>query len=284
MGSSTRLAIRSSLLLGLLSLSGSVFAQVADDYRLRLGDTIRVLVADQEELTQEIMVFTKGQMSYPGIGKVVFWGVTPAELEKSLAEKLAGQGILDAEVSVLILSIEPGRVYIQGAISQPQAVELPTFRPLLLSQLIAMSGGLTSDAEPRSIKVQRLPASGTGPKQTLTVNYADVANGLNAAGDVELQDGDTIFVATRVPETFALSGEVRNPGEYLMPAGTQTTLSRALLRGRGFTDYANIKKVKLVRGTQEYVVNCADMLKDGDLSKDMQILAGDFIIVPRSIF
>ncbi len=87
----------------------------------------------------------------------------------------------------------------------------------------------------------------------------------------------TVIVALRF---FYIGGEVRNPGRF--PWSEDTTLLKAINTAAGFTDYANRRKVQLVRGKQQQEFDCEELQRNP--SKDTQIRPGDTITVPRSIF
>jgi protein involved in polysaccharide export with SLBB domain len=87
----------------------------------------------------------------------------------------------------------------------------------------------------------------------------------------------TVLVAQRF---FYMSGEVRAPGRFLW--SDDTTLLKAISTASGFTDYANRRKVELVRGKERQVYNCEDLQRNP--SRDVPIRPGDTITVSRSIF
>ena len=87
----------------------------------------------------------------------------------------------------------------------------------------------------------------------------------------------TVLIAQRF---FYVGGEVRNPGRFAW--SDDTTLMKALSTASGFTDYANRRKVELVRGSDRRIYDCEDLQRNP--SKDVTIRPGDTITVPRSIF
>jgi len=93
--------------------------------------------------------------------------------------------------------------------------------------------------------------------------------------------GGSQKVAVRVSikcEIFYVGGQVKQPGRF--ECTNSIPLSRAIQTAGGFTDYANKKKVKLVRadGRREFV-NCKKT--DGN---DPLIYPGDLIVVPRFFY
>ena len=83
----------------------------------------------------------------------------------------------------------------------------------------------------------------------------------------------TVVVGTRF---YYITGEAAK-GRY--PLSTPLTVCRALLASGGTSEFANLKKVIIHRGTQTFRVNCAKAQIDPKY--DMWIQAGDIIEVPK---
>lgn len=80
---------------------------------------------------------------------------------------------------------------------------------------------------------------------------------------------------------FYVGGEVKQPGRQLYVG--ETTVTKAIQAASDFTDYANRKRVKLIRHNGEVItVNCVKALQDPTL--DPPVYPGDQIQVPRRIF
>lgn len=75
-------------------------------------------------------------------------------------------------------------------------------------------------------------------------------------------------------------GEVRAPQRVVYTP--DLTILKAISACGGFTDYAQKRQVKLLRGGKVYIFNAVDALQDP--SKDIGLQAGDQIQVPRTIF
>ncbi|MCL5095936.1 MAG: polysaccharide export protein [Candidatus Omnitrophica bacterium] len=78
---------------------------------------------------------------------------------------------------------------------------------------------------------------------------------------------------------FTVDGEVRSPSRQVY-AGEMSVL-RAIASAGGFTDFANKKRVKLIRadGRKPIYVNCIDAQNKPEL--DLPVYPGDKIIVTR---
>ena len=82
-------------------------------------------------------------------------------------------------------------------------------------------------------------------------------------------------------------GQVRSPGPQELPVDEVYTVSKAILRAGGFANYANKRKVKVVRGGSEktspetVILDLVEILEKGHREKDIQIEPDDLITVPE---
>jgi protein involved in polysaccharide export with SLBB domain len=89
----------------------------------------------------------------------------------------------------------------------------------------------------------------------------------------------------RSPGTVYVSGQVHNQGPMAIPPDETFTVSKAILRAGGLADFANKKKVKLVRskpggGIQTFIVNL-DAVDRGRVDLDPVVQPDDRIVVPE---
>jgi polysaccharide export outer membrane protein len=80
---------------------------------------------------------------------------------------------------------------------------------------------------------------------------------------------------------YFVDGEVKEPNRQIYLSST--TVLKAIASSKGFTDFADKAKVRVIRadGTTQ-IVNCKRALKDPRL--DLEVFPGDTVIVPRSIW
>jgi len=81
-------------------------------------------------------------------------------------------------------------------------------------------------------------------------------------------------------QSYYVRGEVKQPGRY--PRITGVTIVQAIAAAGGFTEFANPKKVKIIRAGKTFVRNVEDLERDPE--KDEAVDSGDVIVVPRSIW
>jgi polysaccharide export outer membrane protein len=87
--------------------------------------------------------------------------------------------------------------------------------------------------------------------------------------------------------TVTISGEVRAVGSLDLEAGTQLTVSQAILKSGGFGPFANQRKVQVTRTqggvTTKFYVDVKEVLERGAKDKDRPVQDGDFINVSKNI-
>jgi polysaccharide biosynthesis/export protein len=88
-------------------------------------------------------------------------------------------------------------------------------------------------------------------------------------------------------------GQVHNQGPLDIQVNENLTAGQAILRAGGFADFANQKKVKVIRGsagadkgksTQTINLDMEQILSEGKTDKDIVLQPGDLIIVPSRLF
>ena len=88
-------------------------------------------------------------------------------------------------------------------------------------------------------------------------------------------------------ETFVILGQVQKPGTINMPSGPQNfTFLQAISMAGGFSQVANIKKVKIIRqieGQRKIIRINAESIISGE-AEDLKIEPGDVINVSESMF
>lgn len=133
-----------------------------ESYRLGSGDRVRVTVYGQPELTGEYAVDGSGQMSYPLVGQLRAGGLTAAELEKALIQKLSPDYLKDPSISVEVLTYRP--FYIVGEVRTPGSY--PFVNGMTVLNAVALAGGFTYRARENSFYVTRTAEDGSKTKLT----------------------------------------------------------------------------------------------------------------------
>jgi polysaccharide export outer membrane protein len=177
--------IISQLILMSISIANADSSQT---YRLRQGDLIQVSVWGEDKLQKESLVLPDGSITYPLAGRVEVVGLTSAETEKKIAEKLK-PFIPDPQVSVVIANIAGNIAHVVGKVIKPGEVLM--VGPITVLDALSMAGGLDKFADRNGIKVLRNTPQG---QKAIPVYYDQLIRGEHLESNITLNPGDTIIV------------------------------------------------------------------------------------------
>jgi polysaccharide export outer membrane protein len=264
------------LLLVVVLLFGAVAAQAADgEYVIGSGDGLLVNVWGEQELNVAIAVRPDGMITVPGVGEVMAQGKTPQQLTTELSRKLA-ELVRNPIVTVSVTQVRNNSVTVHGA--GVQAAVVPLERSTTLLELLAqLSPGDTADFDNAYLSRQgrRIVSGFTG----LFVKG-------ETENDVALQPGDRIFIPYRADRNVFVMGAVNNP--MAIPHHDGLSVLEALLEAGSFNKFADRNNTVIVRhdGVEKksIAVRGGDLVNDGDLTQNLELQAGDYVIVKKSFF
>ena len=160
-------------------------------YIIGPGDSLRVYVRDNPNLTISVPVRPDGRISIPLVQSMMAAGKTPGELAGDL-EKSLSQYIRSPLVTVIVESFVGAysqQVRVVGQAAKPEAV--PYRSGMTLLDVMIDVGGLTKFAAGNSAKiVRRLP---DGKEQTIPVRLGDLMNG-SIKYNMVMHPGDILIV------------------------------------------------------------------------------------------
>lgn len=137
-----RLGGFAAAMLGLLALLLANPAPAAADttgYRLGSGDQVRVIVFGHPDLTGEYQIDGNGGLSFPLVGVISAGGLTAAELEKAIVDKLSPDYLRNPSVNVEVMTYRP--FYIVGEVNKPGSY--PYVSGMTVINAVALAGGFT---------------------------------------------------------------------------------------------------------------------------------------------
>jgi polysaccharide export outer membrane protein len=266
--------LRSILGIAVLALASGFACAQQDaskpgDYRLGPGDSIKVQVYQNPELSMEVRVSESGVVNYPLVGNLQLGGLTVTEAERAIAKGLREKDILKApQVSINVATVRGSQVAVLGQVQKPGRFPLETTN-VRVSEMLAAAGGVTPQGD------ERVVVTGTrnGKPFRKEVDVQALFAG-NSTDDVVVQAGDTLFVA-KAP-TFFLSGEAKQPGSYRIERGM--TVQQAIAAGGGITPRGSINRVRITRKQGDG----REVTLDPRLNDMVQ--PGDVVVVRESIF
>jgi polysaccharide export outer membrane protein len=88
----------------------------------------------------------------------------------------------------------------------------------------------------------------------------------------------SVFVTEVRSKKFFIDGEVYRPGSFALV--TPTSVLEALSRGGGFREFANTKRIRVLRGGEIRHFNYKEVTNGKHLEQNIAVENGDHIIVP----
>jgi polysaccharide export outer membrane protein len=162
---------------------------VPDDYRIGAGDGLQISVWKEPDASvPSAVVRPDGKITIPLIKEVEVVGLTPAEAEKVITEKL-DKVIQGVDVTVIVKDIQSKKLYVIGAVKKEGIIQY-TYR-MSVMQALTEVGGLTDYAKRKKIYILRNEG---GKDYRLPFDYDAVIKGEKMEQNIQLLAGDTIVV------------------------------------------------------------------------------------------
>ncbi|HEX4769552.1 MAG TPA: polysaccharide biosynthesis/export family protein [Bryobacteraceae bacterium] len=158
-------------------------------YHLHVGDTLDIKFFYDPELDQQVCVRPDGRISLPLAPDIQAEGLTPGELASSLRAHYLHE-LKDPDVSVLVRSYSPQKVFISGEVLRPGAVDLSGVKTLL--QAVSEAGGFKDSARLNEVLLIRQNAN--GQIVTLKLDVSSTLKGKANAEDHVLEASDIVYV------------------------------------------------------------------------------------------
>ncbi|WP_428267996.1 polysaccharide biosynthesis/export family protein [Haliangium sp.] len=162
-----------------------------EDTTLGPGDVFDVRVFRQDDMSGTYSVSAEGTISFPLVGTVEVAGRTPAEVERTLRERLADGFLKNPQVSVLVKEYKSKKVSVFGEVKKPGT--LLYSEGMTVVEAVAQAGGFTDLARKNAVTVTRTLA---GEKTNYTVPVQDIGRG--QADNFFVRPGDVVFVPRRL--------------------------------------------------------------------------------------
>ena len=165
----------------------------AEQYRIGIGDTLRVDVYRNADLSVTVPVRPDGKITVPVAGDVSVGGQTPEEVSKTVATALSAY-IRDPIVTTTVTGMGSSeyltRVRVTGAVNGPQSV--PYRNGMTVLDVVLEAGGVNEFANPDKTILYR--ASG----EHLTVRLDKILKKGDMTTNYPLRPGDVITVPQRL--------------------------------------------------------------------------------------
>jgi len=173
------IALSLSACAGHKQLPNAFHKALQQPYRLDSGDSLRIVVFGQNDLSNVYKVDQSGHITMPLIGAVPARGRTSTELEREIAISLKKGYVRRPDVSVEIAAYRP--FFIMGEVNT--AGQFPYVAGMTVQMAVATAGGFSPRANHKNVDITR------------RIN-GRVLNGRVPITD-PIRPGDTIYVRER---------------------------------------------------------------------------------------
>jgi polysaccharide export outer membrane protein len=261
------------LLFGWLALgfaSQGAWAQTAASAAATIqpDDVLKISVYGNPDLATTTRVMQNGTITFPLIGAVPVGGVTPAEAESRIADRLSRGGFVrNAAVSVFVdqrTAVLTRSATLLGQVGHSGQYSIDPSTPDGVTSLVALlakAGGPTEKAADYCYLIRKENGQ---PKRT-RVDLIDLLQNGNIKADLPLSNGDIVLVPEM--DVFYIYGEVQRPGQYKLER--DMTIMQGLSVASGMTPRGNVKGIVLNRQENGIIASRPSELNDRLQPKDV---------------
>jgi polysaccharide biosynthesis/export protein len=263
--------------IAIFTLVGLLFAAslFAADYIIGEGDTLSVSCWGEKDFTFTAKVRPDGKITVPTIGDVAAANMTAKNLQVILTEKLKSV-VRKPVVTVAVTEITNNKLYVFGGGVKGGVFTLSQRMTLL--QLLCQIEDI-GKADLQNAYLMR-------GKQKLREDFSKLYLKGDVGEDVVVEPNDIIYIPLRADNYIYVMGAVTLPKPIAYHDGI--TVMEAILDAGGFTQYAKPDDTVIYRKDKMKDVTINVKLKrlmnDGDLSQNVILRAGDYVLVKQGMF
>ena len=275
MKTSTPLLIAATLAVALAVTPSPGFAQTPlDGYAASTGDVLNVTVFGEEQFSGKFRVGPTGTVPMPALGNVQVGGNTLDEIAEHVTAEL--RRLLKRPMVTVALDelASERKIFTTGEVQSVGPMVLPY--GATVADAVAAAGPSTI-ADLRAVRLTRIG------EQPITLDLSGLRTGTVIDAFIPLQYGDAIYVP-QLEDRIAVLGEVRQPGETLLPPGRDVKVLEAISGiGGGLTEGADRGSAMILRAGEPVIhVDLRRLLEEGDLTQNRVLMPDDVLVVRQA--
>jgi polysaccharide biosynthesis/export protein len=169
--------------------SGAAPAQA--DYKIGAGDSLKIFVWRNEDLSTSVVVRPDGKISMPLVNDMVAAGKTPSQLTDDLTKTLS-EYIRSPKVNVIVTSFVgtfDDQIRVVGQAARPKVIAYRTGMTIL--DVMLEAGGLAEHSAGNKTKVLRTVG---GKPQKIAVKLNDLLYEGDVSQNIAMMPGDVVVV------------------------------------------------------------------------------------------
>ena len=160
------------------------------EYVLGVGDTLRIAVWKNPELSTEVTVRPDGNVTMALVGDVIAAGKTPSELKGAVQKKL-GEYVHDesAAVTIAVVAVHSYVFTVNGNVEHPGMFTALPY--VTVNDAVSLAGGPNRFA---SSTLWLLRKDAAGGVRRIPIDYDAVASGRSPSANLVVLPGDALHV------------------------------------------------------------------------------------------
>lgn len=252
------------------------------------GDTLEVVVVEDNSFNGIYPVRRGGYILIPRVGRVFVAGKNVEAAEKSIQETLVKNQILTSG-KVIVERAQGGAatannvILLAGEFDKPGPWPIPAGSIPTLLTTILQSGGTTANGDLSQVRLLRLVG---GQQLVESFDVKAMLSGTNFSADVPVKANDIVVVPGRANEVY-VTGNVRTPGTLKLTPSEDLKAYSAILKSGGFSRFADESKAYILRDTgsgakEKIKVNIKEIKKGR--GADVKLQNKDIVVVPERFF
>jgi len=253
------------MLLMFIGLLPALAADPGEGYLLAAQDKIAVTVLKHPELSGTYTVPPDGMIDFPRVGQVNVIGMTTGQVAAIIIDKL-GAILVKPDVSVVLTEQRLRNANVLGSVAKPGPYQLT--KGARITELVAAAGDLAGDRE-------KLTATLIRGTKTLKVDLQQAIAG-NPDANLELQEGDVLWIQAPALMTVIITGQVKTPGSYRLEQGSR--LLDALAKAGDLLGAREKLSATVMRGNTTVAMDLQKALA-GDVTANAQLQDGDLLMI-----
>lgn len=185
------------------SVVESQAAESEDQYLIRPGDEIEILVWEQPSFNTLTTVSRLGTIAIPLVGEIIVAGLTQEELKRDLEGKLAEFIRGEMNLTIAIRNTDVLIVSVLGMVERPD--NYPVVDQTSIFRILSTAGGTLENANLKKVKLYRQ----TGPEDYVTLDLFEyLESGQMNSPAILVRPGDIVYVPKK-------ENAVREMSEFL---------------------------------------------------------------------
>lgn len=250
----------------------TTFAPVTDlpvppDYILGPGDTVVVQVYGKLNVEYRLVVTRDGRLLVPDLGPIEVAGMRFDEVRELLRQRFEQQ-IIGAKAVATMGALRTIRVLLVGDVVKPGDYTVSGLTTLL--NTLMTTGGIKRTGTLRNIELKR------AGQKVASLDLYDVMLRGDTSGDVQLQQGDVIFVPPIGP-TVGIAGEVQRPAIYELR--NESTIKELIALAGGLLPTASLADAHIERIQDGSRYTLIDAPLNSPKGLALRVVQGDIVRV-----